>query len=160
MLQAYYDFGSIMPQTLEAQVFIKSELKQASRKVEELKTSNTPLRADVDCMTESNREAKKTVAEASTKALVLGNENINLKEETEKLKETKGKSSEWDPNIEITALKTYLKANEGDAPAQDMEVEADLPVGSTDLPSPDLALGDDEIVDDTEKTTSMFKLSR
>ncbi|KAL5767861.1 hypothetical protein ACOSQ2_014644 [Xanthoceras sorbifolium] len=64
------------------------------------------------------------------------------------------RSSEWKPDMEITALETYLKANESDAPAHDVGVEADLPVGSTDLPVSDLALGNDEIVNDTEKTTS------
>ncbi|KAL5857583.1 hypothetical protein ACOSQ3_005041 [Xanthoceras sorbifolium] len=35
---------------------------------------------------ESNQEAKKTTAEASTKASVLGDKNISLKGEVEKLK--------------------------------------------------------------------------
>ncbi|KAL5765705.1 hypothetical protein ACOSP7_016322 [Xanthoceras sorbifolium] len=93
-------------------------------------------RADVDHMTKSNKEDKKTAAKVSTKALVLENENISLKEEVEKLKGTK--SSEWDSDAEILAWETYLMANKG----------------STNLPTPDLTLSDDEIVDYTEKTTS------
>ncbi|KAL5763968.1 hypothetical protein ACOSQ2_016562 [Xanthoceras sorbifolium] len=111
-------------------------------------------RADVDHMTKSNKEDKKTAAKVSTKALVLENENISLKEEVEKLKGTDGKLSEWDSDAEILVWETYLMANKGDAPAQDVGVEADLHIGSTNLPTPDLTLSDDEIVDYTEKTTS------
>ncbi|KAL5776115.1 hypothetical protein ACOSP7_009041 [Xanthoceras sorbifolium] len=64
------------------------------------------------------------------------------------------RSSEWEPNVEIAALETYLKANEGDSSAQDVGVEADLPVGLINLLASDLALGDDKIVNNTEKTTS------
>ncbi|KAL5790077.1 hypothetical protein ACOSQ2_004965 [Xanthoceras sorbifolium] len=49
------------------------------------------------------------------------------------------RSSKWESDVEIVALETYLKANEGDALTQDVGVEANLIVVSTDLSAPNLA---------------------
>ncbi|KAL5754667.1 hypothetical protein ACOSP7_022887 [Xanthoceras sorbifolium] len=64
-----------------------------------------------------------------------------------------------DLDAEIATLETYLKANAGkrDAHVQNVVIDANLPTGSTDLtvpPTPVLNQPDDEVVNDTEKTTS------